>query len=96
MTNQNKALAFTFFSGFETFHTLIHAYFGVSAAEIVGHPAELLGFTVNPTFHVFGTLINAAIAIGLAFLAHRALRKGGLNTRSASQRLQARGSTLGV
>ncbi len=64
----------SFLAGVETFHAIVHAYLGLSKTKVKGHPAELLGINVDPTFHAIAVLLNAAVAVGLGVHAWRSSR----------------------
>ena len=66
-----RAPLFTFFAGFEAFHALTHAYLGLSGTHVKGHPAELLGIRVTPTFHGIAAVLHAGIAFALGAAALR-------------------------
>lgn len=59
MTNSKKELA-KFFSGFEAFHTLFHAYLWLSGTAFTA-----FGITATPTWSIISVIVNGAIAIVL-------------------------------
>ena len=55
-----------FACGAEAFHAFIHGCFWYSGATM-----NVFGFTETPTVHMWGTIVNAAIAIALGIYAWR-------------------------
>lgn len=64
MKTSAKTDAAKFFCGFETFHTLTHAYLWLSGTSIT-----VLGITATPAWGMVGVLINGAIAGALGMYA---------------------------
>lgn len=64
-----------FFSGFEAFHALFHAYLWLSGTAFTA-----LGFTTSPAWNAMGTLLHGAIAVALGIygwrVSKRALESG--------------------
>lgn len=69
-----RSTLLAFFAGFEAFHALTHAYLAASRTKVRGHPAELLGIPVTPTFHAVAALLNAAVALVLGAGAWKSAR----------------------
>ena len=65
MTNRKKEIA-KFFSGFEAFHTLFHAYLRLSGATFTA-----FGITAGPRWNAMGTALNGAIALVLGLYGWR-------------------------
>lgn len=64
--NRWKEIA-KFACGAEAFHAFIHLVCWLSGATL-----NVLGFAVAPTWHLWGFLINAVIAVVLGYYAWRA------------------------
>lgn len=87
MTQQRKILTLTFFTGFQVYHALIHAYLGITKTKVKGHPAEWLGFKIDPKFHAISALANAAIAISLGMKARQIINETQLDLPHSKQEL---------
>ena len=59
MTNRKKEWA-KFFSGFESFHTLFHAYLWLSSTTFTA-----FGITATPTWSVMAVSVNGTLALVL-------------------------------
>ncbi|AWT14834.1 hypothetical protein DM611_11400 [Stenotrophomonas maltophilia] len=57
MIDRKKEIA-KFFCGFETFHTLFHAYLWLSGTTFAA-----FGITTTPAWNAAGTILNSAIAV---------------------------------
>ena len=68
---QKRDQMFAFAAGFQTYHSIAHAYFALTKTKVKGHPAELLGIAMTPTVHAIAAVVNGLIAIGLAVRAFR-------------------------
>ena len=55
-----------FFSGFEAFHTLFHAYLWVSGTTLT-----VFGITPTRTWNIAGVILNGGIALALGIYAWR-------------------------
>ena len=64
--NDHKREVAKFFCGFESFHTLLHAYLWVS-----GTTFSVFGITATPTWSAGSTILNGAIAIILGLYGWR-------------------------
>jgi hypothetical protein len=53
-----------FACGAEAFHAFVHAYLWFSGTTLV-----VFGFKETPTVHMWGTIVNAGISIGLGLYA---------------------------
>lgn len=60
-----------FFSGFEAFHTLFHAYLWVSGTTLT-----VFGITATPTWNIAGVILNGGIALALGLYAWRQYGRG--------------------
>jgi hypothetical protein len=70
-----------FFAGFETFHALTHAYFGLSGK---GFPSRVAGLRVTPTLHAASAVLHAGIALALGTRATGEASNRGSERRRAS------------
>jgi len=59
--NRLKEIA-KFFSGFEAFHALFHAYMTITGTSLI-----LLGLTISPASSLFAAAFSAAVAVLLAW-----------------------------
>lgn len=55
-----------FFSGFEAFHTLLHAYL-----RLAGTTLTVFGIMATPTWNVAGVILNGSIALALGIYGWR-------------------------
>lgn len=69
MTNPKKEAA-KFFSGFEAFHAIFHAYLWLSGSTFTA-----FGVTATPTMSMTGAMFNAIISIALALYAWRGSKR---------------------
>ena len=55
-----RAQVLAFVAGFETFHALAHAYFGLSGRSF---PSRVLGLRVTPTLHAASAVLHAGLRL---------------------------------
>lgn len=82
MNNRRREIA-KFVCGFETFHTLVHAYLWLTGTTLT-----FLGFAFNPASSIIGTVVNAVIAIWLGMYGWRTGRPSGTQAKSDQATIQ--------